>query len=135
MSSMDNYFWFITLVGLNGFLILFLALHVSRLRIVKRIAYGDGGDTDMNQAIRAHANALEHVTIFCLVVLAMSLAGSSSTLLAILVLSFTLSRCIHGYGMIGRNFTARRAGAGITYVCELAALLTLFAQLPALWPH
>lgn len=125
---MENVYWFAVLVCSNGLLILLLALHVSRLRVVKRIPYGDGNDTGMNQAIRAHANALEHVTLFALVILGSSLLGSASGLAA-LVIVFTLSRVIHAYGMLARVFNARRVGAGITYLVELAALVMLGVQL------
>ncbi len=126
---MDASFWFVTLVTANSLLILLLALHVSRLRITRRIAYGDGGDTTMNQAIRAHANAVEHVTIYALMILALSMTAASSSLLAALVTVFTVSRLVHAYGMVGRVFNARRLGAGVTYLCELAALLALLIAL------
>ncbi len=126
---MELYFWFITLITSNSLLILLLALQVSRLRIVKRIAYGDGGDATMNQAIRAHANAVEHVTIYALMILALSMTAASSTLLAGLVTVFTVSRLIHAYGMLGRVFNARRVGAGLSYLCELLALLALLVTL------
>lgn len=126
---MEQYYWFALFTAANGLLVLILALHVSRLRIVKRIPYGGGGDTGMNQAIRAHANALEHVIIYGLMILALSLVSAPAKLLAVLVLVFTLSRLIHAYGMLARTFNARRLGAGITYLCEIAAVIALGIQL------
>lgn len=126
---MAQYFWFVWLVALNALLVLLLALHVSRLRIVKKIPYGDGGDIDMNQAIRAHANAVEHVTIFALGVLALSLMNVQSQWLGGLVVAFTLARLCHAYGMNARRFNARRLGAAVTYLSELLAVWLLFAGL------
>ena len=42
--------------GLNGLLALGLAIHVTRTRARLRIGIGDGGNAEMMQAIRLHAN-------------------------------------------------------------------------------
>lgn len=126
---MENLHWFGILIASNGAIIFLLALLISRLRVVKRIPYGDGGDTGMNQAIRAHANAVEHVPIYALTVLALALLQTSTSLLAGLVVVFTLSRLIHAYGMVARVFNARRVGAGITYLVELGAIILLVIKL------
>ena len=124
-----EHFWFGIYAASSGLLTLILASYVSRLRMTKRIPYGDGGDTEMNQAVRAHANAIEHVGIFGLMALALSLLGSPYAIQATLVIGFILSRVIHAYGMIGRAFPARQWGAGFTYLLELAAVIALVTEL------
>lgn len=125
--------WFSLFVALNGLLILTLALNISRLRITEKIPYGDGDNLSMKQAIRAHANAVEHAPVYGLMLLALLILpgeqASQAGLIAALVGSFTLARFIHAYGMLGRVFNARRLGAGITYLCELALVVILFARL------
>lgn len=124
-----EHYWFALYAAACGLLTLILAAYVSRLRMTKRIPYGDGGDADMNQAIRAHANALEHIGIYGLMLLALSLLGASATLMAGLVLAFLASRLLHAYGMIGRVFPARQWGAGLSYLLELAAIIALAIEL------
>lgn len=126
---MEYAFWFAVFTAVNGLLVLLLALNISRLRVTRRIPFGDGGDIVMNQAIRAHANALEHITIFALLILALGMTGMAQTWLAALVLVFTLSRLVHAWGMLARVFNGRRLGAGISYLCELIAIAALFTRL------
>ena len=49
--------------GINGLIILVLALNVVRLRRNTRVGLGDGGNDDMLRACRMHANATEYVPI------------------------------------------------------------------------
>src|SRR3546814_19171911 len=50
-------------VALSALLVLALAVQVVILRRGKRIGLGDGGDTRLACAIRAHANALENLPL------------------------------------------------------------------------
>lgn len=124
--SLSNQYWeFGLFVFLNAGIILFLALNISRVRIQKRIPYGDGGDKDANQAIRAHANGIEHVLIYGLNILALCFFQVSELGLQIMVLGFTVGRIVHAYGMLARNFTARRLGALASYLFEAVGIVWL----------
>jgi uncharacterized membrane protein YecN with MAPEG domain len=127
--AMFDFFWFGMHVALNALLLLLLAMQVSRLRMSLKIAYGDNGSVEMNQAIRAHANGVEHVAIYSLNLLALSLLGVSNGLMAVLVLVFFVGRLLHAFGMLKRQFTARRWGAGLTYLSEAIAVVALFVLL------
>lgn len=128
---MDNFVWFKIFAGLNGLLLTLLALNVSRIRITHKIAHGDGGSIPMKAAIRTHMNGVEHVSIFGLMLLALSLPPVSPVILPTLVLAFTLSRLVHAVGMLSKFFNLRRLGAGVTYTCEVvAAVYLLVGQLP-----
>lgn len=122
---MYDFFWFSIFVATNGLILIFLTVNVSRLRMKNRIPYGDKGNKDLMKAIRVHANGTEQVPIFALMVLALSLLSSSATLLASLVIVFTLSRLIHAYGMLATVPVLRQAGAAITYVLQVIAASTL----------
>ncbi|MBS2023197.1 MAG: MAPEG family protein [Deltaproteobacteria bacterium] len=62
-------------VGLLMGLVILLAVIVSLMRMVKRIYLGDGGDKQMQKAIRRHMNSLEHATVFCVLLVVFELAG------------------------------------------------------------
>lgn len=126
---MDNFFWFAVLVSLNSFLLLMLAMNVSRLRIKYKISLGDGGNKILMAAIRTHANAIEQFPIYAIALLALTLLELSSTTLAILVIGFTFSRVFHAYGMLYRVFIARRIGAGFTYIFQIVATIVLGVKL------
>jgi hypothetical protein len=79
----------------------------------------------VKKAVRAHGNAMEHVAIFAPVVLALELAAAPAALLAALVATFSISRYMHPFGMLGQAFWARRSGAAITFLCELVGVIAL----------
>ncbi len=117
--------WFSLYVLIHALLVTLLAMNVSRLRITLRIANGDGDNRQMRAAIRAHGNAVEHVLIFALPVLALALQPASAVLLATLVLGFALARVLHAAGMLVPVFNFRRIGALLTYLLELVAIIAL----------
>lgn len=122
---MTGYFWFGVFVFANVLIVTLLAINVSRVRMREKISHGDGGNSTMQRAIRTHGNAVEHVAMFALVVLALELAAAPGALLGTLVIAFTISRLLHPVGMLGEPFNARRVGAGITFLCELVGVLAL----------
>lgn len=110
---------FVIYVALNALIVTLLALNVSRNRIRHRVANGDGGKLEMKAAIRAHGNAVEHMTVFGFVVLALDFAGATPMLLGTLVALFTVSRLMHAASMLGLGFNLRRAAAGLCYLAEV----------------
>ena len=44
------------LTGFCGLLLVVLAARISRLRLRHKIAWGDGGNTELMRAVRLHAN-------------------------------------------------------------------------------
>lgn len=124
-----DFYWFGMLVLIHSALLIMLALNISRLRIQLKLPYGDGDNKDMKQAIRVHMNGVEHVPVFALLVLALTLLGVSSTWLGGFVIGFTLARLSHAYGMMARHFQLRRLGALLTYLSQLTAVGLLAALL------
>lgn len=122
---MNEYFWFSILVLVNAIILYVLTANVSRLRLKLRISIGDGGSKEMLYAIRAHSNGVEQVPIYALVILALTLLSTNPYILAGLVISFSIARVFHAYGMLGKNFIGRRIGAGLTYILQMVAILVL----------
>lgn len=111
----------------NTLLVALLAMNVSRLRIREKIANGDGGNTLLKKAIRAHGNGVEHLIVVGLQVVALELSQAPASVLAALVAVFTGSRLLHAFGMLGSKFRLRQIGALGTYVSELGgAIAVLF---------
>lgn len=129
---MTGLFWFGIFVCANVLIVTLLAINVSRVRLREQVSLGDGGKPAVRNAVRAHANAVEHVAMFGLLVLALELAAAPAALLGTLVVAFTLSRLLHPVGMLGPAFQMRRAGAGLTFLCEIVGIVALLVLLPGM---
>ncbi|MFL0809864.1 MAG: MAPEG family protein [Agarilytica sp.] len=126
---MQHYFWFSLFVAINGLILVVLAGNVSRLRLKYKISYGDGDNKHLLKAIRVHANGMEQVPIFGLVILGLSFLGLSQDYLAALVIIFSLSRISHAIGMSFGVHIMRRVGASLTYGLQIGGSLLLLIQL------
>lgn len=126
---MHNFHWFIVFVALNSAILWLLTANVSRLRIKHKVTLGDGGNNALMSAIRVHANGVEQVPVYGLIILALTLADAPNILLAILVLLFTGSRVFHAYGMLFKKLLLRQIGAAITYGVQVFAIVSLLVCL------
>jgi uncharacterized protein len=106
-----------------------LAIWVIVQRVRLKVEWGDGGNPDMAQAVRAHANFSEHVPMALLAIGASEIAGASRALVIGLAASLIAARVLSAYGLtrsLGPSL-ARQAGASITIavmiVAGIAALL------------
>lgn len=120
-----SFYWFSLFVAANALLLFTLAFNVSLVRRRFKISSGDGDQPALQRAIRAHANGVEYMPLFALLVLALSLQLAADRALAILVLGFTLGRVMHALGMIGAVKLLRFWGAVITYLWTAAAIVLL----------
>lgn len=116
-------------VASNSLLLLFLALHVSRLRMKERVANGDKGSLALKKAIRAHANGVEHFVVVGIQLLALQMANAPASWIVVLGTLFTLSRICHAAGALRSALPVRQAGAVGTYACELAGVAALLVGL------
>jgi len=70
--------------SLLALLVVRLSLSVIKLRRKNRIIVGDGGNEELQLAIRTHANALEYIPITLLLLLTLELNGAPKILIHIL---------------------------------------------------
>jgi uncharacterized membrane protein YecN with MAPEG domain len=112
--------------GLNGLILLWLAVEVSRLRLRGGIWLGDGGDARLARAMRGQANFVETVP-FCLLLL-LVIAGFGAPLAVVHGLGavLTVGRLLHGWHFVrpGAPAWMRSAGAGATFAVLLLASLS-----------
>lgn len=127
------YSWFLIYVGVNGLLVTLLAMNVSRNRIKYRIGNGDGGNIELEKAIRVHGNAVEHSILFGLVVLALAMLEVTKMAQSIFVVGFTVARLLHALSMIQSAFNVRRVAAGATYTFELAGCVAVIYLAATTW--
>jgi uncharacterized membrane protein YecN with MAPEG domain len=123
---MTLFYWHIVL---NLGLVTLLAMNISRLRIRERVGLGDGGKLALKKAIRPHANALEHVLPFSFMVFVAASLGVDDNYLLILVATFFVSRLVHAASYLYSSDIARQLSASVSYLCEVAALVSIVVAL------
>jgi len=102
-----------------------LALLVIQQRRGARVGIGDGGDTRLARAIRAHANFAENAPFAIASYILLALAGASATLIHVLGSAFLVARVVHAAGLSQQSGTSvgRVAGmAGSIFVLVVAAI-------------
>jgi len=108
-----------------------LAMNVSRLRMQEKVANGDGGNKTLRGAIRSHANALEFLLPFALIILALDSGSTDRGLVAFLAFNFIFIRIAHAWSMISMLFKLRQITAGATYLFMIVGCGVLARQLLA----
>jgi uncharacterized protein len=109
-----------------SFLALFIVIlmfPVIRLRNSLRVGLGDGGQRSLQQAIRAHGNAVEVIPIFLILLAVYELNRAPSVALHVFGAIFLVARLLHVWGLYsssGRSF-GRVAGT----VGSIGVLITL----------
>ena len=120
---------FFICAGLLGLLAAALTINVGRLRNQKRINLGDGGDPEMQRAIRAHGNLIE-LTPLCLLIIWLLHGPYGNRTIAILAVILTVARFVHAGGMLGAVGPGRAVGAtATTFVLAAASIMLILAGL------
>jgi uncharacterized protein len=118
--------------GLNGLILLYLSIMVSRQRQTSQTSILDAGKEEMIKAVRAHGNATEYIPIVLLLLIALAFLNAPMWLLHIVGATLTVGRILHAVGIyssLGVS-TARVLGSSLTLIALLigsvAALVYAF---------
>ncbi len=114
--------------SLAALLIVRLSLSVIKLRRKNRVSIGDGGNEQLQLAIRTHANAVEYIPITLLLLLMLELNGAPAILIHVLGGTLLVGRILHSMGLPEKDFKKRVLGMQITIylLIGLAILNILF---------
>jgi uncharacterized membrane protein YecN with MAPEG domain len=117
--------------SLSALLIVRLSISVIKLRRINRIRVGDGGNEELQLAIRTHANAVEYIPIALFLLLMLELNGAPKILIHIFGATLIIGRIIHAMGVPAKNLQKRILGMQITIylLIGLAILNILFLVL------
>ena len=85
--------------ALLALVFLFLSLSVIKLRLVRKVSLGDGGDPSLRVAIRSHANFTEYVPMSLMLLWFVEAFTYSSNLVFILGSILVVARLAHIIGM------------------------------------
>lgn len=121
--------------GLLTLLIVWLSLNVIRLRRSKNISLGDGGEAELQTAIRAQGNAVEYIPIAMILLVLLELNHAHLAVLHLGGMAIVAGRLIHARGLLSQHLGLRVLGMKITFFTLMAlALINLgyfvYASLP-----
>ena len=108
-----------------------LTVRVIRCRVKTGIQAGDGGNAQLAQTIRAHANFAEHVPLALLLIVLAEAAGAPTGLIHALGSGLVIARLASAWGLshsLGPT-TPRQAGAGATALVVAAASVLIAYRL------
>ncbi len=114
--------------SLAALLIVRLSLSVIKLRRKNKVSVGEGGNEQLQLAIRTHANAVEYIPITLLLLLTLELNGAPTILIHVLGATLLIGRILHAMGLPAKDFKKRVLGMQITIylLIGLAILNILF---------
>lgn len=98
---------------LSALLLMKFSFDVVRLRMQYRVAYGDGGFSELQSAIRIHGNAVEYIPIAIVLMLFMEMNGAETWMVHICGIVLLAGRLMHYYGFHHRLFRWRRSGMSV----------------------
>jgi len=123
----------------NALIMLVLGVLVVRARVKTHTEIGDGGNSTMMAAVRAHANNTEYVPVALLLMLILIPLSANAYVIHAVGATLTIGRLLHAIGL-SRNVgtsTPRLLGMLLTWISYLIAILSvlwLTSQLPVLVP-
>lgn len=118
--------------GLCVLLLLVLSWRVVQLRRLHQIGIGDGGNLDLLQRVRVHANAVEYMPMLFLLLGGMELNGYPQWLIHAFGAAIFVSRCAHAWGLSHRKGPSkgRLSGMLITFLLMLAmAVISIYGYI------
>jgi uncharacterized protein len=111
--------------GINGLILLVLAIRVARQRGRSQVGLGTGGDATLERAMRIHGNAVESIPIVLILLGLAEACGSNPWLLHGIGVALTLGRLLHVWGLTqssGVSF-GRAAGMSLTWLALAAGAI------------
>lgn len=108
-------------------LIVWLSLRVIKLRRAKKVRFGDGGDPELQVAIRAQGNAIEYVPISLILLYLLELSGAHFALLHFGGIAVLAGRLLHARGLLAERPQYRTLGMQVTLFALIGLALVNLA--------
>jgi uncharacterized protein len=100
--------------GFSGLLMAWLSLQTIKLRRANKVKLGDGGNFELNSAIRAHGNFAEYMPITLILLFLLEHNGVPVLVIHIIGVTFLYGRWLHAQGLLKDNLRKRVQGMGFT---------------------
>ena len=100
--------------ALCGLLMAWLALQTIKARRANKVRLGDGGNFELQSAIRAHGNFAEYMPIVLIMLFLLEYNGAPVLIIHVLGAAFLVGRWIHAQGLLKNDLRKRVMGMGYT---------------------
>ncbi|MGJ8571650.1 MAG: MAPEG family protein [Hoeflea sp.] len=119
--------------ALNMMILFWIATKTGQLRGKHKVSIGDGGVKHLIRIIRGHANAIENMPMFLIMLLVAALIGMPVLAAHGLGLAFTIGRGLHAYHFIQEDAPGWQRGGGfmLSFLAHLVLLVGLLGH--GLW--
>lgn len=116
--------------ALNMLVLLWLATVTGQLRGRHKVSIGDGGVPHLTRIMRGHANAVENMPMFFVVLLVGSLMGMPLIMVHVLGVMFTVGRVLHAWHFIQADAPGwqRAAGFGLSALAQLLIVIGMLGH-------
>ena len=117
--------------GIFGLMLVGLSWRIMKMRAKLDVMVGDGGERNLDVAVRIQGNFIEYVPMALLLMAFCELEGWSPAIIHAFGLSLLVARVAHVHGMSQKNAAGwgRRFGAKLTFGVIIAASLLCLASL------
>jgi len=119
--------------ALNMAILIWIAVETARLRGKHKVSIGDGGVKHLVRIIRGHANAIENMPMFFILMIIAALLGMPALAVHVLGLVFTIGRALHAWHFIQEDAPGWQRGGGFTlsFLAQVVLLAGLLGH--GLW--
>jgi len=116
--------------ALNMAILIWISIETGRLRGKHKISIGDGGVKHLVRIMRGHANAVENMPMFFVLMLVAALVGMPVLAAHVLGLVFTIGRGLHAWHFIQEDAPGwqRGGGFGLSFLAQLVLILGILAH-------
>jgi len=116
--------------ALNMAILLWIATETGRLRGKHKVSIGDGGVKHLIRIIRGHANAIENMPMFFIMLLIGALIGMPVLAAHVLGAVFTIGRALHAWHFIQEDAPGwqRGGGFGLSFLAQVVLLIGLLGH-------
>jgi uncharacterized membrane protein YecN with MAPEG domain len=113
--------------ALLALLIVWLSLRVIKLRQSKNVGFGDGGETELQMAIRAQGNATEYVPISLILLILLELNQADILLVHAGGIAILVGRVLHARGLLTGRLRDLVLGMQITLFAVIGLAMVTIA--------
>ena len=110
--------------------LIWISIETGRLRSKYKVSIGDGGVKHLVRIMRGHANAMENMPMFFVLMVIAALLGMPVLAAHILGACFTIGRALHAWHFIQEDAPGWQRGGGFTlsFLAQLVLLIGLFGH-------
>ena len=116
--------------SLCAFTIVWLSLHVIKIRHREKVNMGDGGHQQLTVSMAAQSNATEYIPITLLLLFALEFNAAPLAIVHAFGIALVAGRVIHAHAMLTENLVTRVRGMQITFLTIIGLALMNFVYLP-----